>query len=199
MREELVNFIYDGLYQYKDNHHNGNFYYLQNPIPQEFSQNSGLYFFFDPNIIVGNDRFKIVRVGITGNNGNNRLGHHQNGTIESSVFRKHLGRALEQLNENFNENEISEYIHLLAYLYIPINENINISELEKTCIKVLSNRNQNEIIYPANENWLGFQIGGDINLAISEAHMWNVQHTNGNDFNNFPFDYYQNILNQLFN
>lgn len=194
MREELVNFIYDSLYQYKDNHHNGNFYYLQNPIPQEFIQNSGLYFFFDPNIIVANDRFKIVRVGKTGDNGNNRLGRHQNGTIHDSIFRKHVGRALEQLNGNFNENEISEYINLLPYLYIPEK-----SAFEIICIKILSNRNQNEIIYPANENWLGFQIGGDINLAISEAHMWNVQHTNGIDFNNFEFDYYQNLLNQLFN
>ena len=59
MREELINFIYDSLYQYKDNHHNGNFYYLQNPIPQEFTLNSGLYFFFDPNIIIGNNKFKI--------------------------------------------------------------------------------------------------------------------------------------------
>jgi hypothetical protein len=197
MREELVNFIYDSLYQYKDNHHNGNFYYLQNPIPQEFTQNSGLYFFFDPNIIIGNNKFKIVRVGITGDNGNNRLGHHQNGTINSSIFRKHVGRALNQLNGNFNENQISDYIRELPYLYKPINNQIKL--FEKNCIKVLSNRNQNEIIYPANENWLGLQIGGDINLAISEAHIWNVQHTNGNDFNNYPFDYYQNILNQLFN
>jgi hypothetical protein len=194
LREELVNFIYDSLYQYKDNHHNGNFYYLQNPIPQEFNQNSGLYFFFDPNIIIGNNKFKIVRVGITGDNGNNRLGHHQNGTINSSIFRKHVGRALNQLNGNFNENEISEYIHSLPYLYIPEK-----SAFEEICIKILSNRNQNEIIYPANENWLGFQIGGDINLAVPESNLWCVHYTNGNTFNNLQFEHYQNLLNQLFN
>jgi hypothetical protein len=197
MREELVNFIYDSLYQCKDNHHNGNFYYLQNPIPQEFTQNSGLYFFFDPNMIIGNNKFKIVRVGITGDNGNNRLGHHQNGTINSSIFRKHVGRALNQLNGNFNENQISDYIYEVPYLYIPINNQIKL--FEENCIKILSNRNQNEIIYPANENWLGIQIGGDINLAVPESHMWNVHHVNGNNFNNFQFEYYQNLLNQLFN
>lgn len=194
MREELVNFIYDSLYQYKDNHHNGNFYYLQNPIPQEFTQNSGLYFFFDPNIIIGNNKFKIVRVGITGDNGNNRLGHHQNGTINNSIFRKHVGRAFNQLNGNFNENEISEYIHSLPYLYIPEK-----SAFEEICIKILSNRNQNEIIYPANENWLGFQIGGDVNLAVPESNLWCVHYTKGNNFNNFQFEYYQNLLNELFN
>ena len=82
----------------------------------------------------------------------------------------------------------------MPYLYIPEK-----SLFEKICIKILSNRNQNEIIYPAIENWLGFQIGGDINLAVPESNLWCVHYTNGNDFNNFPFDYYQNILNQLFN
>jgi hypothetical protein len=194
MREELVNIIYDGLYQYKDNHNNGNFYYLQNPIPQEFIQNSGLYFFFDPNIIVANDRFKIVRVGKTGDNGNNRLGCHQNGTINDSIFRKHVGRAFNQLNGNFNENQISNYMHSLPYLYIPEK-----ASFEEICIQILSNRNQNEIIYPVNENWLGLQIGGDVNLAVPESNLWCVHYTNGNTFNNLQFEHYQNLLNQLFN
>jgi hypothetical protein len=196
MRQHLVNFIYASLHQYKENQHNGNFFYLSNPIPQEFTNNSGLYFFFDSEIPAGENEFKIVRVGITGNNGNNRLGHHKDGTIDSSVFRKHIGRALHQLNGNFNENQISDYIQNLPYLYIPINNNLNL--FEKTCIKILSNRNQDEIIFPANENWLGFQNGGDINSAVPESHLWCVHHTNGNDFNNFQLDYYQDILNQLF-
>ena len=197
MREELVNFIYDSLYQYKDNNHNGNFYYLSNPIPQEFTNNSGLYFFFDSEILTAENKFKIVRVGITGNNGNDRLNLHKNGTINVSIFRQHIGRAFHQLNGHFDENQISDYIQKLPYLYIPINENLNL--FEKTCIQILSNRNQNEIIYPANENWLGFQIGDDINLAVPESQMWNVHHVNGNGFNNFQFEHYQNILNQLFN
>lgn len=196
MREELVNFIYDSLYQYKDNNQNGNFYYLSNPIPPKFRNNSGLYFFFDSEIPAGENKYKIVRVGITGNNGNNRLSHHQNGAIVSSAFRRHVGRAFHQLNGHFNENQISDYIQKLPYLYIPINENLNL--YEEKCIQILSNRNQNEIIYPANENWLGFQIGGDINLAVPESQMWNVHFTNGNNFNNFQFEHYQNILNQLF-
>ena len=197
MREELVNFIYDSLYQYKDNNHNGNFYYLSNPIPQEFINNSGLYFFFDSEIPAGENKFKIVRVGITGDNGNDRLNLHKNHTINVSIFRKHIGRALHQLNGQFNENQISDYIQKLPYLYIPINEKLKL--FEETCIQILSNRNQNEIIYPANENWLGFQLGGDVNIAIPESQMWNVHYTNGNDFNNFTFEHYQNILNQLFN
>jgi len=195
MRKQLVDSIYDFLYQYKDNNHN--FYYLCNPIPLEFRNNSGLYFFFDEKISAGENRFKIVRVGITGDNGNDRLNLHKNGSINDSIFRKHIGRALHQLNDQLNENEISDYIQKLPYLYIPINENLKL--FEETCIKILSNRNQNGIIYPANQNWLGFQTGDDINSAVSESQMWNVHYTNGNQFNRFTLEHYQNILNQLFN
>jgi hypothetical protein len=203
MREVLIERIYEILGNLAAKQINIGYKTLAEPIPIEYLQ-AGLYFFFDLHIRrtngIGN---KIVRIGISGDNGNNRLGLHQNGNIDSSIYRRHVGRAFASMNNGIIDNEqISNYIHNLPYLFLPVVNNDQLHNLEKKLIQIISNCNQaNQIDIPPN-NWLGFQQGPNINPAISCSHLWNVHFVkNFNENNELLYDQtlieLDNIVNAL--
>lgn len=203
MRQDFISRIYNILGTLAAKQINDEHRTLAEPIPDEYLQ-AGMYFFFDQNIPrnngIGN---KIIRIGITGNNGNNRLGLHQNSNINNSIFRKHVGRALANMNNGIiDEIQISGYIHNFHYLFLPIENNDQLHNLENILIQIISNCNQlNQIDIP-NNNWLGFQQGPNINPAISCSHLWNVHYVNNFNENNEllynqTLDYLNNIVNAL--
>ncbi|WP_273212229.1 GIY-YIG nuclease family protein [Runella zeae] len=192
MRHIYLNQLYTILSDLKERQGD---HYLSNAIPLQF--NCGLYFFFNPQNPISQHQFKIIYIGITKDNINNRLEKHQKAHISASSLRKHVGKASNFLyNENVNAAGISAYIHQLPYLFLPINNIDNLEALEKRCIEIVSNRNQS-VIHPPMNNWLGYQLGG----AITEAHMWNNHHTQGYDpdVNNYThaLDLLQMYLNQM--
>ncbi|MDF7821164.1 hypothetical protein P1X15_26310 [Runella sp. MFBS21] len=191
MRHIYLNQLYTILSDLKEKQ---GYHYLLNAIPLQF--NCGLYFFFDPQTPINQHQFKIIYIGITKDNINNRLEKHQKAHISASSLRKHVGSALNLLyNENVNAAGISAYIHQLLYLFLPINNIDNLDALEKRCIEIVLNRNQ-VAIHPPMNNWLGYQLGG----AISEAQMWNNHYTNSyNPANNYThaLDLLQVYLNQM--
>ena len=201
MRDDLIERIYETLGNLSAKQVNNGYNTLAEPIPVEYLQ-PGMYFFFDPNIPringIGN---KIIRIGISGDNGNNRLGLHQNGNINSSIFRKHVGRAFANMNNGIIDDiQISNYIHNLPYLFLPVVNNAQLHNLEKILIQIISNCNQlNQIDIPPN-NWLGFQQGPNINPAISCSHLWNVHYVrNFNENNEFLYDQKLIDLNNIVN
>jgi hypothetical protein len=202
MRLQYVNELYKILDQLKEQI--GDYYYLSNQIPQEYLTNAGLYFFFDQNCLREDGiSYKIVRIGITKDNNNPRLERHQNGNISDSIFRTHIGRAFE-VNNNFLDNNvlevmISNYIQDLPYLFIPINDNDNLKILEKRCIEIVSNfqtPNNNVIIDAPPENWLGYNVGGNINPTICLSHLWLVHYVQNYDEHNIDYIDSLNLLQQ---
>jgi len=201
MREDLIERIYEILGNLATKQVNNGYNTLAEPIPVEYLQ-AGMYFFFDLNIPringIGN---KIIRIGITGDNGNNRLGLHKNGNINSSIFRKHVGRAFANMNNGIIDDiQISNYIHNLHYLFLPIVNNNQLHNLEKKLIQIISNCNQlNQIDIP-DYNWLGFQQGPNINPAIRCSHLWNVHFVkNFNENNEFLYSQTLIELNSIVN
>ncbi len=191
MREVFLNSLYEILAVLEGRVINNGFHFLADPIPGNFIE-SGIYFFFDPHIARDNTRAKIVRIGITGDNDNNRLLLHQNGHINVSVFRRHVRHALEQNNQPFDAISISHYIHQLQYLFLPVLNQIDLATLEKRLIEIVSNRHQpNQIDIPPID-WLGYHA---TNPAISESHLWNVHYV-GN-YNHFNEDIYHEAVELL--
>lgn len=203
MRQILISRLYNIITLLSTKQVNNGYNTLANPIPNSFLQ-SGLYFFLDPTIPRNNgDGNKIIRVGITGDNNNNRLDRHKRGSISDSVFRNHVGRALATLNNGIiNEDQISQYIQNLHYLFVPI-EDINLlHNLEKSLIEILSNCNQADNFDTPGIDWLGFQNGPSINNAISCSHLWNVHFVKNYNANNRLYysqaiDDLNNIVNAL--
>jgi hypothetical protein len=201
MREDLIERIYEILGDLAIKQINNGYNILAEPIPLEYLQ-AGLYFFFDLNIPrINGQGHKIIRIGITGNNGNNRLGLHKNGNVNSSIFRKHVGRAFANMNNGIiDEIQISNYIHSLPYLFLPVVNNDQLHNLEKKLIQIISNCNQLSQIDIPNNNWLGFQQGPNINLSISCSHLWNVHYVNNyNENNEFLYDQTLIELNNIVN
>ena len=198
MREDLIERFYKILSILAAKKINQGYKTLAKSIPIEYLQ-AGLYFFFDSHIPRSNGIGKIIRIGISGDNGNNRLGLHQNGNINTSIFRKHVGRALANVNNGIiNEIEISNYIHNLPYLFLPVANKDKLHNLENKLIQIISNCNQlNQIDIPPN-TWLGFQQSPNINPAISCSHLWNVHFVrNFNENNKFLYAQTLDNLNDI--
>ncbi|OJW82198.1 MAG: hypothetical protein BGO69_16520 [Bacteroidetes bacterium 46-16] len=195
MREDLVNAIYAALNNLAGKEINGGYHHLANEVPDTFVQ-QGLYFFFDPAIQRVHGGEKIIRIGKTGDNGNNRLGLHKNGNVSNSVFRKHVARALGVLNGNeATRAEINAYVHPLPYLFLPVHVAEHLQTLEKRCIEIISNSNQAIPIDVPTTDWLGYQEGPQINAAIAYSHLWNVHHVKNFEPENVVV--YDNALNSL--
>jgi hypothetical protein len=99
-----------------------------------------------------------------------------------------------------DEAQISNYLHHLHYLFLPIENNDQLHNFEKKLIEILSNCHQlNQIDIP-NNNWLGFQQGPDINPAISCSHLWNVHFVaNFNPHNEIQYNQTLIELNNIVN
>jgi hypothetical protein len=205
MRLQYVNKLYQILDQLKEQ--NGDYYYLRNQIPQEYITNAGLYFFFDQNCFREDGiSYKIIRIGITRDNGNPRLESHQNGNIVNSIFRKHIGRVFKVNNNLLNNNDlevmISNYIQDLPYLFIPINDNENLESLEERCIEIISNfqtPNNNVVIDAPPENWIGYTVGDQIHHTICHSHLWLVHYAKNYNENNIDYTNSLNLLQQYIN
>lgn len=191
MRELLLKNFYSILHVLHGKAINNGYHYLANPVPPAFKQ-SGLYFFFDPNIIRDISINKVVRIGITGNNNNNRLALHQSGSLSVSVFRKHVCSALANSLLPFNALSINSYIHQLQYLFLPINNQVDLKYLEKKTIELVSNRYQPILFDVPPINWLGYNSPSP---AIVESHLWNVHHV-GN-YNHLNEEEYTEALKLL--
>ncbi len=175
MRKQLITRLYEIL----ENHKNTFGYkYLLNPIPNDFK--CGIYFFFDNLTTIENDQFKITYIGITKNNKNNRLEKHKiNGP---SSFRDHVNESLINFQGFSTPAIVDSYIHNLPYLFIKIPNVVDLKEIEKTTIGLVSNINKISPINIPNKNWLGYHHSQSI---IPKAHIWNIQHakTGENKFN----------------
>jgi hypothetical protein len=190
MREQLIINLYNLLSNLnKKQQYN----YLKSPINKNF--NCGIYFFFEPDNMINDTQSRISYIGITKNNKNNRLEKHQKGGTSSSSFRKHVKEALlVKHNVNFRVEMISEYIHNLPFLFIPIKNEKNISEIENHCIQIISNANQKTIHKPQ-DTWLGFYIDDD----LKNSHIWNVQQVLNYDESKNDYDSTLNLLMEYIN
>lgn len=198
MRRTFLNRLYEILVILQGKSINNGYHYLYNNVPPSFIQ-SGLYFFFDHEIIREDNRFKIIRIGITGDNDNNRLLLHKKSTYTVSVFRKHVGRALNASHgQQFNEVTISEYIHPRPYLFLPVKNPDDLKILEKRCIEIVSNKGQLPIDPPGPE-WLGYQHSVGANKAIRLSHLWNVQHTGNYDPDHIDYNAALDLLDHYIN
>jgi hypothetical protein len=198
MRQILINLIYQSCDILSQKMINNGYRSFVDPIPNEFNQ-QGLYIIFDPQIIrthgIGN---KIIRIGKNGRR-NNRLARHRQGNINDSILRKHVGRALNILNNvQTAEVQISNYIQTLNYLFLPVNDENMLNSIEITLIQIISNSQfqQNPIDQPG-ENWLGYIVGQNINNNIHQAHLWNVHHVN--EYNPQLVPQYQETIQTLSN
>jgi hypothetical protein len=126
-----------------------------------------------------------VRIGITGINNSQRLSQHRSGNMESSVFRKHVGRAISAKNNRIaTELEVSQYLHTLEYVFLPVSNESLLRQLEKDLIAVISNYGlANPLDKPA-DNWLGFKQNCNTNNAIASSHLWNVHYVKRFDVEN---------------
>ena len=182
MRQILINLIYQSCDILSQKMINNGYRSFVDPIHEQCHQ-QGLYIIFDSQITrthgIGN---KIIRIGKNGTD-NNRLLLHQNGNIVNSIFRKHVGRALQMQHVmQHNEVHISNYFQRFNYLFLPVNDEAMLILLEQTLIRILSNSQfqLNPIDFPG-EDWLGFTEGPNINNNINISHLWNVHHVNGYD------------------
>jgi hypothetical protein len=182
MKQALIERIYDATHTLASKSINQGFSRLEDPIPAAFQQ-QGLYLFLDRAIPRTNAKSsKIIRVGITGINNSPRLSQHRSGNMESSIFRKHVGRSLSAKNNRIaTELEVSQYLHPLEYVFLPVSNESLLRQLEKNLIALLSNHG---IVNPADQppaNWLGFQRNVNTNEAIASSHLWNVHYVKGFD------------------
>lgn len=184
MRETLTKQLYEILENHKNTY---GYHYLCNPIPDNF--NFGIYFFFDRITSIREDLFKITYIGITKNNLNNRLEKHQlNGP---SSFRDHVQEAIETNHQN--RITINDYIQNLPYVFIQINNETLLKEVEKKVIKLTSNFEKQHQLNIASDKWLGYN---SPNIKISSGHTWNIQNIKG-EIENFEFLEYQEMLKVL--
>jgi hypothetical protein len=185
MKQALIERIYDATHTLASKSINQGFNRLEDPIPSAFQQ-QGLYLFLDPAILRTNAKTsKIIRVGITGINNSQRLSQHRSGNMESSVFRKHVGRAISAKNNRIaTELEVSQYLHTLEYVFLPVSNESLLRQLEKDLIAVISNYGlANPLDKPA-DNWLGFKQNCNTNNAIASSHLWNVHYVKRFDVEN---------------
>jgi hypothetical protein len=177
MKQALIERIYDTTHTLASKSINQGFSRLEDPIPAAFQQ-QGLYLFLDRAIPRTNAKSsKIIRVGITGINNSQRLSQHRSGNMESSIFRKHVGRSISAKNNRIaTELEVSQYLHPLEYVFLPVSNESLLRQLEKNLIAVISNYGLTNPLDKPADNWLGFQQNRNTNQAIASSHLWNVHY-----------------------
>jgi hypothetical protein len=210
---------------------NNGYKFLSNPIVG--LPTKGVYFFFEEGIYRNNSTtHKVMRVGTHSTQGENnttltqRLRQHKGnlrnggGNHRGSVYRKHVGHALINLNglndiypnwgvgnhanqiiiQNELPHEIttSNIIRQYPFTYLKVPTFQERSLIEKCSIEILSNSNQGLQIDVPHINWLGFSAQ---NPLISNSHLWNVHYVNDYEENNQEryttfLNLFQNLINQ---
>ena len=166
-------------------------------LPENPPKKPGLYVVYEES---EEDYRRIVRVGIATKSLYSRLKQHFiNLNRSSSIFRKHIGRALINLNNSFKhinikdwnnkkiksaptleevEREVSNYMqNHLSFTFIEINNGQELENAEKKLIEFLSIRNslfsQATGKQPFSNDWLGQYC---TNKKVNKSGLWNDEY-----------------------
>ena len=121
---------------------------------------------------------RIVRIGINKQQDRlpRRLKSHYNGTVHTSVFRKHIGTAIAERDgiavDKVTEQQISDYIRKnITFVVIEVNDKKKRKELEKALIATVAQCPECN----ASDKWLGKYCAAP---KIRNGKLWNVEHLN---------------------
>ena len=121
---------------------------------------------------------RIVRIGINEQQDRlpQRLKSHYDGTIHTSVFRKHIGTAIAERDgitvDKVTEQQISDYIRKnITFAVIEVNAYEKRKELEKALITTVAQCPECN----ASDKWLGKYCAAP---KIRNGKLWNVEHLN---------------------
>lgn len=118
---------------------------------------------------------RIVRIGINKQQDRlpRRLKSHYNGTVHTSVFRKHIGTAIAERDgiavDKVTEQQISDYIRKnITFVVIEVNDYEKRKELEKALIATVAQCPECN----ASDKWLGKYCAAP---KIRNGKLWNVR------------------------
>ena len=121
---------------------------------------------------------RIVRIGINKQQDRlpRRLRSHYDGTVHTSVFRKHIRTAIAERDgiavDKVTEQQISDYIRKnITFVVIEVNDNEKRKELEKALITAVAQCPECN----ASDKWLGKYCAAP---KIRNGKLWNVEHLN---------------------
>ena len=171
LRRAGARFIYPGV---QDNSCNG--------ICSDFTKipKNGVYIMFENGETAHPCDFneRIVRIGINKQQDRlpRRLKSHYNGTVHTSVFRKHIRTAIAERDgiavDKVTEQQISDYIRKnITFVVIEVNDNEKRKELEKALITAVAQCPECN----ASDKWLGKYCAAP---KIRNGKLWNVEHLN---------------------
>lgn len=107
---------------------------------------------------------RIVRIG-KAEDLHKRLEQHFEGKSRKSIFRKHVGEALDKNNKK----DISDYIQAnISYALIYVPKILSAGELESALISMLANGSKDLVV----KNWIGLN---SKNKTIKKYNIWNHQ------------------------
>lgn len=119
---------------------------------------------------------RIVRIGINKQQDRlpRRLKSHYNGTVHTSVFRKHIGTAIAERDgiavDKVTEQQISDYIRKnITFVVIEVNDKKKREELEKALIATVAQCPECK----ASDKWLGKYCAAP---KIRSGKLWNVEY-----------------------
>ena len=165
-----------GLYSFRDD---------LNDLPD-----SGVEFYFEnKEFRTESNKLRVVRIGAS-NRIRNRLKEHISNNAEKSVFRRHIGRALLNRQEEsqnisnidslIDENEISKYLGSnIRFLILPVEVKATRKMIKNTAISLLSNYSTYDEVNPPTDEWLGndsIDTDGYPYLEIRNSGLWNKKH-----------------------
>lgn len=121
---------------------------------------------------------RIVRIGINEQQDRlpRRVKSHYNGTVRTSVFRKHLRAAIAERDgiavDKVTEQQISDYIRKnITFVVIEVNDKKKREELEKALIATVAQCPECK----ASDKWLGKYCAAP---KIRNGKLWNVKYLN---------------------
>lgn len=119
---------------------------------------------------------RIVRIGINEQQDRlpQRLKSHYDGTIHTSVFRKHIGTAIAERDgitvDKVTEQQISDYIRKnITFAVIEVNNKKEREEMEKALIATVAQCPECK----ASDKWLGKYCAAP---KIRNGKLWNVEY-----------------------
>ncbi len=121
---------------------------------------------------------RIVRIGINKQQDRlpRRLKSHYDGTVHTSVFRKHIRTAIAERDgiavDKVTEQQISDYIRKnITFAVIEVKDKKKREELEKALIAAVAQCSECN----ASDKWLGKYCAAP---KIRNGKLWNVEHLN---------------------
>lgn len=121
---------------------------------------------------------RIVRIGINEQQDRlpRRVKSHYNGTVRTSVFRRHLRTAIAERDgiavDKVTEQQISDYIRKnITFVVIEVNDKKKREELEKALIATVAQCPECK----ASDKWLGKYCAAP---KIRNGKLWNVKYLN---------------------